>query len=60
MAFTKVESKQSLLDIHSVAVTAGQTLKIETTPDGEDVLEKVCPEGETWDVRISIEINIVD
>ena len=56
----KVESKQNLLDIHSVTVTAGQSLKIETSPGGEDILEKVCPEGETWDVRFHIEINITD
>lgn len=60
MAIVKVKSKRSLLDIHSITVTAGQTLKIETTPDGEDILEEVCPEGEAWDVRIHIEINIID
>lgn len=60
MAFTKVESKTSLLDMHNITVTAGQTLKVETTPNGEEVLAKVCPAGETWNVRIHIEINIVD
>jgi hypothetical protein len=60
MAFTVVESKRGLLDIHSITVTAGQTLKIETSPDGEEILVEVCPEGETWDVRIHIEINITD
>ncbi len=60
MPFTKVKSKRSLLDIHSIAVTGGQTLKIETTPSGEEILAEVCPEGETWDVRIHIEINITD
>lgn len=56
----KIENKRNVIDMHSIAVTGGQTLKIETSPGGEDILEEVCPEGETWTVSIHIQISITD
>ena len=41
-------------------VVAGQTLKIQTSPEGEDILEELCPEGEGWEVRIQVRIEITD
>lgn len=37
-------------------VAGGKTLKIETSPKGETILESVVPEGKTWNVTISITI----
>ncbi len=36
-------------------ITAGENLKLEL---GEDELVEVCPEGEVWEVRVSIHISI--
>lgn len=38
----------------SVTMAAGQHLKIETSPDGEDVLDAVVPIGKSWEARISV------
>ena len=38
-----------------VAVAAGQSLKIETSPGGEEILDVVCPDGAS--VRITVEIT---
>ena len=58
MASLTHESKQHVLDIVSVVVAAGQTLTIETSPGGEELLLAECPAGETWDVSMHIQINI--
>jgi len=60
MTVTKYEDKQSVINLSGITVTGGQTLKIETTPGGEEVLEKACPEGETWTVQVHIQISITD
>lgn len=60
MSVTKVENKRSVIDVGGITVTEGQTLKIETSPDGEEVLAEVCPAGETWTVTIHIQISITD
>lgn len=38
----------------TVNVSAGQTLKIETSPDGIEVVEIVCPDGKKWSLHISV------
>jgi len=38
-------------------VSAGQSLKIETSPDGEEVLDAECPAGKTWTVYVSVKIE---
>jgi hypothetical protein len=38
-------------------VVAGKTLKIETSPNGEDILETECPVGKVWSVRVLVEIT---
>lgn len=60
MTRVKVENKRNVIDMRSIAVTSGQTLKIETSPNGEEILVKVCPEGETWTVTMHIVISITD
>ena len=60
MAVTKHEVKRTTIDLVDITVTEGQTLKVETTPDGEEALNEVCPAGETWIVTMHIEIAIKD
>lgn len=60
MPVTKTENKRSVIDVHSITITGGQTLKVETTPSGEEILMEICPEGETWTVTMHIEISITD
>jgi len=44
-------------DADNVPITAGQSLKIETTPRGEEVLDWECPAGQTWSARIIVELE---
>ena len=60
MAVTKHENKRSTIDVSGITVTGGQTFKIETSPDGEEILAEMCPEGETWSVHIHVQISITD
>lgn len=43
-----------------IMVSAGQSLKIETSPGGEEVLNVECPAGSSWTVHITIAINELD
>jgi len=52
--------KRNVIDVRGITVTAGQTLKIRTTPNGELVLSEKCPSGETWAVTMHIEIDITN
>jgi len=37
-------------------IPAGKSLKIETSPDGEDILNAEVPAGKTWKTIIIVEI----
>lgn len=39
-----------------IPLAAGQSLKIETTPGGEEILSFECPPGDPRTVRIIVEI----
>ncbi len=41
----------------TVIIPAGKHLVIETSPDGEDVLDAEVPAGKEWVVHISIHVN---
>lgn len=41
----------------TVVIPGGKNLKIETTPDGEEILNVTVPEGKTWSVQFSLEIT---
>jgi hypothetical protein len=43
-----------------ITIAAGQSLKIETSPDGEEVLDIACPVGKAWNARIIVEIDETD
>ena len=60
MPVTKHENKRSTIDVSGITVTGGQTFKIETSPDGEEILAEICPEGEAWSVHIHVQISITD
>lgn len=60
MAVTKYENKKSTINLSGITVTEGQTLKIEVSPAGEDILDEECPEGQIWTVQIHIQIAIAD
>ena len=40
----------------SFQVTAGQSLKIESSPQGEEILDEMCPAGKTWMVRVELSV----
>ena len=41
-------------------VTAGKSLKFETSPGGVVILNEEVPSGKTWDVHISVHIVETD
>jgi len=41
----------------TIIVPTGKTLKIETSPQGEEILSVEVPAGKTWEVDISIGIS---
>ena len=43
-----------------ISVPAGQSLKIETGPEGEEILNEECPAGKAWSARIIVEITETD
>lgn len=40
--------------------TAGQSVKIETSPDGESILDGIVPEGYEWACKVWVEITEVE
>ncbi len=42
------------------SMVAGQGLKLETTPDGEELLSITCPEGKVWSVSVRVDLAIDD
>lgn len=41
----------------AIVIPPGKMLKVETTPDGEELLSAVCPQGKNWSARIIVEIT---
>jgi len=44
----------------NLVLTVGQRLSIETSPNGEELLNTEVPEGKVWSVYISVQINETD
>lgn len=40
--------------------TAGQSVKLETSPAGQDIIDEEVPAGKVWRVYLSITINEED
>lgn len=43
-----------------VAVSAGQSLKMETSPGGVDILDDSPPAGKRWVAKVSVSIDEFD
>ena len=44
----------------SFSVSAGKSLKIETSPQGDDIMNEEVPDGKKWDVSVSIQVTETD
>jgi len=56
-----VAASRQKIGIDIVSVEDGQSLKIETSPDGEEILNVAKPAGVSWaEVQIQVIINEVD
>ncbi len=40
----------------TLEITAGKTLKIETSPNGIDILNETVPEGKVWAITLNISV----
>jgi hypothetical protein len=38
-------------------ISAGQSLKIETSPEGDEILNAECPAGKVWYASVRIDIK---
>ena len=54
-ATTKITGEQT-----EITVTAGQSIRIETSPGGEEILESVVPIGKTWTLAVNVNIDETD
>ena len=41
----------------TITIPGGKTFKIETSPNGEEILNQVVPEGKTWVVDMNVKIT---
>ena len=57
---TVVGAYDQLLGGSEFALAAGQSLKIETSPDGEEILNEECPAGKAWAVYVFVKIVEID
>jgi hypothetical protein len=55
-----LSQRRILQGADSIAVTAGQLLKIETSPGGGEILDTAVPAGKTWQVEIQITVIETD
>jgi len=44
----------------AMVLTVGQSLKIETSPNGYEVLDIECPAGKAWSVKVDVTITETD
>jgi len=42
------------------SLVEGQSLRIETSPNGEELLNVVVPAGKTWKVNIAVVVDEID
>ena len=52
-----VEARTVLAGSADFDATAGQTVNIETSPKGQDILQELVPEGERWSVSVNVQIT---
>ena len=52
-----VSARSLLGGAEGFEATAGQAVKIKTSPHGLDVLNEEVPEGERWQIAVNIQIE---
>jgi hypothetical protein len=58
---TKTFDKTDKVIRGQVSAVAGQSLRLETSPDGEEFLNLECPAGKKWEtIHVSIVIHETD
>ena len=57
---TEVIASVKKLGVAQLELAAGEFLKIETTPQGEEVLNVEVPTGKAWYVELSVLITETD
>jgi len=55
-----VPASTQYLGNETVVVSAEKHLKIDTSPQGEDILDAVVPIGKSWKVKLHLEIIETD
>lgn len=55
-----IQAATLMRDDAMVGIAAGQSLIIETSPGGSEVLDVECPTGKAWSARIIVEITETD
>ena len=53
-------NRTDLIGDDNFDLIAGQSLKIETSPNGEEVINAVCPAGKVWHVHVAVVIEETD
>lgn len=51
-----VPASKSYTGVKRFTITAGKTLKIETSPNGETIHEGLVPAGKSWSVTVTLGI----
>ena len=49
-------ARDEMTGIATFDIPAGKTLKVETFPAGEEIINRVVPSGKKWSVWINIDI----
>ena len=57
---TEVDAHNTLTGDNEFTVLAGQSLRVETSPDGSDILNEECPAGKSWEVYVFVRITETD
>lgn len=60
MVDISVEARNVQAGYALVTVGAGKVFKIETSPQGEDILNLTVPEGKVWSVQMNVQITETD
>lgn len=54
---TSITASKTYSGSGSYEVAAGKSLKIETSPNGDDILDVTVPDGKSWKVKIYVKIT---
>jgi len=56
VSFPAIPAKSNYSGSSSIEIGSGMRLKIETSPEGIDILDATVPQGKTWKVRIDVKV----